>query len=75
MFSVRHQALRTYLVRLLRPVWDLSLVSESGHQLASGQSLFSVVLKKVDDFAMMLRRYGRQFVGTQYPQNESALNE
>ena len=51
-------------MRIIRPVWELQLISESAKGLESNASLFLVVLLKVEDYAIMLRRHSTVFVGS-----------
>jgi hypothetical protein len=66
-YSIKHQALYTYLARLLRPIWELSIVSQpslrSSRKLQSNMALFQPVYKKLGDFNDFLKLNTETFVG------------
>jgi len=63
--SAKHYALKTYLQRLLRPVWELNICAVQDDQLISNTCLFAIAYDKINDLYKLMLENGRNFVVSQ----------
>jgi hypothetical protein len=52
--SAKHYALKTYLQRLLRPVWELNICAVQDDQLISNTGLFAIAHDKIKDLYKLM---------------------